>query len=156
MIATTIMSKDGYKVLKLNRKQAIREKCLNCRGWYPEDVVQVHGWGDPLVTALAASVGLYETLFDTMGVEKTKSFYKLYLVPGGYDIRDWHINKVVCEGASAVSGTIAGNTYIAKFNRQDLTGVSPGAAATLEVTLDFLHNGVLALTQGYGTVQVIK
>ena len=63
---------------------------------------------------------------------------------------------MVCEGASAVSGTIAGNTYIAKFNRQDLTGVSAGAAVTLEVTLDFLHNGVMALTQVYDTVQVVK
>ena len=45
-------------------------------------IVQHHGWGDSLVTALAASVGLYETALETMGVEKTKNFWKLYVVPG--------------------------------------------------------------------------
>ena len=45
-------------------------------------IVQTHGWSDALVTALAASRELYETTLQTMGVEKTKSFWKLYLVPG--------------------------------------------------------------------------
>ncbi len=45
-------------------------------------ILQHHGWGDSLVSALAASVGLYETALDTMGAEKTKSFWKLYVVPG--------------------------------------------------------------------------
>jgi len=220
-------------------------------------IVQVHGWGDSLVTALAASVGLYETLFDTMGVEKTKSFYKLYLVPGAghcgggvgawpsngfqamvdwvekgkepaaligtatypnlrtrpicpypevarwngssanggidnadnfscvppvnvkieperlnlnskgvftatlsvpedYDIRDWNIQGVSCEGANAVSGTIARNTYIAKFNRQDLKNVSTG---DVMFTVEFSFNPtgrMKALTQGTDMVRVIK
>jgi feruloyl esterase len=46
-------------------------------------IVQTHGWSDALVTALAASRELYETSLQTMGVQKTKSFWKLYLVPGG-------------------------------------------------------------------------
>ena len=46
-------------------------------------IVQTHGWSDALVTALAASRELYETTWQTMGIEKTKSFWKLYLVPGG-------------------------------------------------------------------------
>jgi len=45
-------------------------------------IIQHHGWGDSLVSALAASVGLYETALDTMGAKKTKSFWKLYVVPG--------------------------------------------------------------------------
>jgi feruloyl esterase len=45
-------------------------------------IVQTHGWSDALVSALPASRDLYETSFRTMGVEKTKSFWKLYLVPG--------------------------------------------------------------------------
>jgi hypothetical protein len=28
-----ILSKDGYKIVNLNRRRAIREKCLNCTGW---------------------------------------------------------------------------------------------------------------------------
>jgi len=45
-------------------------------------IVQTHGWSDALVTPLAASRELYENTLKTMGVEKTKSFWKLYLVPG--------------------------------------------------------------------------
>ena len=33
-------------------------------------ILQHHGWGDSLVSALAASVGLYETALDTMGVRE--------------------------------------------------------------------------------------
>ncbi len=28
-----IQSKTGYKIVSLNRRKAIREKCLNCSGW---------------------------------------------------------------------------------------------------------------------------
>jgi len=227
-------------------------------------IVQHHGWGDSLVTALAASVGLYETALETMGVEKTKSFWKLYVVPGaghcgggiatayptagfdamvdwvengiepagltgsrranvdpnypaartglscpypevarwngsfdngginnaanyscvppvsvkvepdtlnlkskgvfsatitvpeGYDIRDWNIQDVSCEGAEAIRETIAGNTYIAKFNREDLKNVSPGDAVMLTVKLAFHHANIVALTQAFDTVRVIK
>ena len=59
-------------------------------------IVQFHGWSDALVTALAASRGLYETTLQTMGVEKTKSFWKLYLVPGaghgGGGLSTWTTN----------------------------------------------------------------
>ena len=242
--------------------------------WKGVKIVQTHGWSDALVTALAASRGLYETTLDTMGVGRTKSFWKLYLVPGaghggggisawpsnaaafdamvdwvengnepgaligsrganvdanypaartrpscpypevarwngsnssttvgtitytgidnadnfscvppvdvkiepdtlslkskgqftavisvpeGYKIRDWNIHNVSCEGAPAVRGMIAGhNTYIAKFNRQDIQNVSTGHAVTLTVKLSFLHDGKEALTQGSDTVRVIK
>ena len=228
-------------------------------------IVQTHGWSDSLVTALAASAGLYETTLKAMGVSQTKSFWKLYLVPGaghgggglsawptntaafdamvdwvergiepgaliasraanvdanypnartrpscpypevarwngsaanggidnaanfscappvevkiepdpisltgtstftasialpeGYTVNDWNIHNVYCGKAPMVQGTIVGNTYVAKFKTQDLTGVSPGPAVTLGVTLNFLHNGVEALTQGYGTVRIIN
>jgi len=59
-------------------------------------IVQFHGWSDALVTALAASRGLYETTLQTMGIEKTKSFWKLYLVPGaghgGGGLSTWTTN----------------------------------------------------------------
>jgi hypothetical protein len=59
-------------------------------------IVQFHGWSDALVSALAASRGLYETALQTMGVEKTKSFWKLYLVPGaghgGGGLSTWTTN----------------------------------------------------------------
>ena len=33
-----IQTKNGYKVIDLNRRKAIREKCLNCSGWIPKEV----------------------------------------------------------------------------------------------------------------------
>jgi hypothetical protein len=33
-----IQSKDGYKIVNLNRRKAIRERCLNCSGWIPKEV----------------------------------------------------------------------------------------------------------------------
>ena len=49
-------------------------------------------------------------------------------IPQGYDVRDWEISNVVCEGAPAVKGTVSsgGRTYAAKFKRQDLENVVPG------------------------------
>ena len=34
----TILGKNGPKVVDLNRRKAIRERCLNCAGWYPKKV----------------------------------------------------------------------------------------------------------------------
>lgn len=33
-----IQSKNGHKVVDLNRRKAIRERYLNCKGWYPKEV----------------------------------------------------------------------------------------------------------------------
>ena len=33
-----IQSKTGHKIINLNRKKAIRERCLNCSGWSFKDV----------------------------------------------------------------------------------------------------------------------
>jgi len=33
-----IMAKDGYKVIDLNRRKAIHERCLNCSCFVPSDV----------------------------------------------------------------------------------------------------------------------
>ena len=34
----SIMSKDGLRVINLNRRKAIHERCLNCSCWNPFDV----------------------------------------------------------------------------------------------------------------------
>jgi len=39
-IKTKIRSKDGFKTVELNRRQAIRERCLNCAAWSPKDVAE--------------------------------------------------------------------------------------------------------------------
>ena len=33
-----IQSKNGQKIVNLNRRKAIREKCLNCSAWVPKEV----------------------------------------------------------------------------------------------------------------------
>jgi hypothetical protein len=33
-----IQTKDSYKIINLNRRRAIRERCLNCSGWNPKKV----------------------------------------------------------------------------------------------------------------------
>lgn len=225
-------------------------------------IVQTHGWSDALVSALPASRELYETTLQKMGVEKTKSFWKLYLVPGaghggggiscwpsntsafnamvdwvengiepgaligsrnanvdlnypnprtrpscpypevarysgtgsiddaanfmcvppidvkiapdtlnlkskglftafisvpeGYKLNDWNIGNLTCEGAPMVSGVLSGNTYVAKFNRQDLSGVSAGNSVTITVKGTFTYDGKVAQIQASDTVKVIR
>ena len=34
----TILGKNGLKVVDLNRRKAIRERCLNCAGWFHKKV----------------------------------------------------------------------------------------------------------------------
>lgn len=33
-----ILGKNGLKLVDLNRRKAIRERCLNCAGWFPKEV----------------------------------------------------------------------------------------------------------------------
>jgi hypothetical protein len=37
-IVTEILGKDGLKIVSLNRRKAIRERCLNCSAWSPKEV----------------------------------------------------------------------------------------------------------------------
>jgi hypothetical protein len=53
------------------------------------------------------------------------------------NVTDINISTVECEGAPAVRGRVSeedNDTYIVKFNRQDLVGVSPDDEVTLTVT----------------------
>ena len=34
----SVLGKGGPKIVDLNRRKAIRERCLNCAGWIPKDV----------------------------------------------------------------------------------------------------------------------
>jgi hypothetical protein len=45
-------------------------------------IIQYQGWGDSLVSSLWATE-FYEQVMNLMGTAETKSFYKLYVVPGG-------------------------------------------------------------------------
>jgi hypothetical protein len=229
-------------------------------------IIQLHGWADSLVSALGGSSQFYETVMKQMGVERTKSFWKLYLVPGashcgggigcypttgfqalvnwvegdaepqelvgsraanvdknpwypywtdprsrpicpypevaryrgsgsievaasfmcvppidvriepdtlnlkskgefaafisvpeGYDLKEWNIGNVTCEGAPMIKGVLSGNTYTAKFNKQDLVNaVAAGDAVTLTVNGTFTYNSNTAQIQASDTIRVIK
>lgn len=43
-----ILGKNGPKVVDLNRRKAIRERCLNCAGWYNIEVSDCTFTGCPL------------------------------------------------------------------------------------------------------------
>ncbi len=93
---------------------------------------------------------------ETLNLKSKGEFTAFITVPQGYNIRDWNIANLSCEGASAVKGMISGNTYVAKFKRQDLQGVQIGDEATLTVKGTFTHDGKLALIQASDTVRVVK
>jgi hypothetical protein len=225
-------------------------------------IIQYHGWADPLVSPLAASVNYYENALKTFGAAGTKSFYKLYMSPGmghsrgglgvepawkdafgalvnwvenhveptsipgsraantdanfplartrpncfypevarwdgegsiedaanfscvppidvkfspstislgnakgiltatitvptGYNMKDWNLGTLTCEGASMKAGSQGGQTYTVKFNVKDLTGVATGTA-TLTVKGQFTKSGKSALVQASNTVKVTK
>ena len=44
-------------------------------------LIQFHGWGDSTISAFT-STNFFESVLESMGNAETKSFYKLYMVPG--------------------------------------------------------------------------
>jgi feruloyl esterase len=92
---------------------------------------------------------------ETLNLRSKGKFTAFITVPKGYNIRDWNIDNVSCQGAPAVKSMISRNTYIAKFNRQDLVNVTAGDAVTLTVKGTFTHNGQQAQIQASDTIRVI-
>jgi hypothetical protein len=93
---------------------------------------------------------------ETLNLKSKDVFTAFITMPRGFDVRDWHIHDVTCEGASAVKGMASREGYIATFRTRDLREVSPGKAVVLTVKLAFYHDGKDALTQGSDTVRVIR
>jgi hypothetical protein len=85
---------------------------------------------------------------ETLNMKSKGEFTAFTTVPEGYDLKDWNIGNLTCEGASAVKGVLADNAYVAKFNRQNLNGVPVGEAVPLTVKGAFAVNGMPALIQG--------
>ena len=56
----------------------------------------------------------------------------------------------------SVNGVLSGNTYTAKFNKQDLLGVVAGDEVTLAVKGTFTSDGKVVQIQASDTVKVIK
>jgi feruloyl esterase len=92
---------------------------------------------------------------ETLNLKSKGVFTAFITVPEGYDIRDWNIGNLECEGAKAVKGVFSANAYIAKFQTQDLVGVTHGDAVTLTVKGTFEVDGHTALIQADDTIRVI-
>lgn len=91
---------------------------------------------------------------ETLNLASHGVFTAFITLPEGYDVADIDASTVQCEGASAVRGMIAGNTFIAKFNREDLVDVSAGDEVTLTVTgtlIDGTHR-----FEGSDTIRVVN
>jgi hypothetical protein len=93
---------------------------------------------------------------ETLNLKSKDVFTAFITMPRGFDVRDWHIHDVTCEGASAVKGMAFREGYIATFRTRDLKEVSLEKAVVLTVKLAFYHDGKDALTQGSDTVRVIR
>ncbi|MGZ6209762.1 MAG: tannase/feruloyl esterase family alpha/beta hydrolase [Syntrophales bacterium] len=78
-------------------------------------------------------------------------------VPAGFNVLDWGISNLQCQGAPMTNGSVSkdGLIYIAKFNTQDLK-VAAGNQVTLKVQGLFKKGGEQALLLGFDTVKVIK
>ena len=107
------------------------------------------GWTDmpdtaPVVitvsVAIPASVSSVIIKPETINLSSQGVFTASIQLPEGCSVTDINVSTVECEGAPAVRGMIASDTFIAKFNRQDLVNVITGDAVTLMVTGE-LYNG---------------
>lgn len=93
---------------------------------------------------------------EVLNLKSKGKFTAFITIPEDYDVRDWGIDNLTCEGAAAINGKVSkdGRTYIAKFNRQDLVDVEPGEAVTMTVKGIFQKNGMQALLIGYDEIIV--
>ncbi len=88
---------------------------------------------------------------------KSKGVFTAFInVPRDYRMRDWDLQDVTCEGASAKLGFAVGNIYTATFRTKDLKNVTPGKSVTFTVKGKFQKDGKDALVQASDTVRVIK
>ena len=89
---------------------------------------------------------------ETLNLASQGVFTAFIQLPEGYDVADIDVSTVVCEGATAVRGMVDGDTFIAKFNRQDLVDVMTGDTVELTVTGDLFDGTPF---EGSDTIRVI-
>ncbi|MFQ6071730.1 MAG: hypothetical protein ACE5KT_03380, partial [Methanosarcinales archaeon] len=86
---------------------------------------------------------------------KSKARFVVFIkLPEGYNVTDINLSTVVCEGAHAIKGIVANDTFIALFKRADLRDDLPsGNAVKLTVTGELMDRTKF---KGSDTVRVIK
>jgi hypothetical protein len=95
---------------------------------------------------------------ETVNLKSKGELTAFITVLTGFDVRDWGISNLKCQGAPMIKGSVShdGRTYIAKFSRQDLTNTAPGEEVTFKVEGLFEKGGEQALLLGFDVVRVIK
>lgn len=95
---------------------------------------------------------------ETINLNSKGELTAFITVPEGFDVRDWGISNLECQGAPMITGSVSddGRTYIAKFSIQDLTNTAPGKGVTFKVEGLFKKDGKQALLLGSGVVRVTK
>ena len=103
--------------------------------------------------AIPASVSSVIIKPETLNLSSQGMFTASIQLPEGYSVTDINVCTVECEGAPAVRGMVASDTFIAKFNRHDLVNVITGDAVTLMVTGELYDSTPFG---GTDTVRVIE
>jgi hypothetical protein len=95
---------------------------------------------------------------ETLNLASKGGFTAFIRLPEPYNIADINISTVVCEGAPAQKGTVAGdNKYIAKFDIEDLRDDLPtGDKVEMRVTGKVFYNKEYADFAGSDTIRVIS
>jgi PKD repeat protein len=96
---------------------------------------------------------------ETLNMNSHGVFTAFITLPATYSVTDINADSLFCEGAHAKSGKVINtrkNEYMAKFERQDLKGISPGDAVTFIVTGKFITDGNAVDFQGSDTIRVIN
>jgi feruloyl esterase len=84
---------------------------------------------------------------------KSKGVFTAYVtLPRGYNIDDWGIQNVSCNGAIAANTLTIDDLLIANFRVEDLLGVATGDAVPLTLKFTMTHDGKSVSSQATGTV----
>jgi hypothetical protein len=95
---------------------------------------------------------------ETINLKSKGELTAFITVPAGFDVRDWGISNLECQGAPMTKGSVShdGRTYIAKFSIQHLTNTAAGKEVTFKVEGLFKKGSEQALLLGFDVVRVIN
>lgn len=90
--------------------------------------------GEPLQAVLCATVQIKPETLNLKSKGVLTAFIRL---SGKYSAAEIDPSTVVCAGATAISGILADDMLIVRFDREDLQGLTPGEQVVLTVTGQF-------------------
>jgi feruloyl esterase len=93
---------------------------------------------------------------ETLKLGSNGTFTASIAFPRSYDVRDWEVRSIVCEGAPAVKITKKGHKghFVAKFNTEDLKNITPREEVTFTVTVILESHRRQIAFEGSDTVRV--